>query len=358
MQALFCFALLIWAQAGKLEEIHDASPAMKVEDLVLLVEPVRVVQVLDKTSLVASPWESKTELFAKRVILEGIATDNHPADSYLGLGGQVFRVAESRAMGTEKVPVLRLDRTETDGWATRLQKDRHTREEAQQRQLKKIKGQIPFVLSFPPEKAKDPRAATGSSRSKVGEPILPRVNALAGKDSIFIIAAMDDDPGQSLNLYLKGFSPKGFFPGKAPLTLQGVPLMITERKVIRGVDVYFADARQAQTYLRKQRETAKPETEKSKEAEQAKKARAEETRKLVAELIAQMKRSTDNHQKAVQAQDQSGVALSAKAIQGHLEKLGKALDRVCEDLPKDESDQLLPQVEAAIRQGREAIGEK
>ncbi|MFM8933124.1 MAG: hypothetical protein ACKOS8_14755 [Gemmataceae bacterium] len=359
MQALLCSALLVWAQQQpKLEEIREASPAMKPEELVMLAEPVRVIQVLDKTSLVASPWETKTELFSRRVILEGISTDNHPVDSYLGLGGQVFRVAESRALGSDKVPVLRQDRTETEGWPARLQKDRKTREEAQQRQLKKIKGQVPFVLSFPPEKPRDPKTTTTASKAKGGDPVLPRVNAFAGKDSIFIIAAMDDEPVQSLNFYIKGISPKGFFLGKAPLGLQGVPLMITERKVIRGVEVYYADARQAQSFLQKQREAGKPATEKDKEAEQAKKDRMEEARKLIPDLVAQMKRSVDNHQKAVREEDQAGVAMSAKAIQGHLEKLRKALDRVCEELPKEESDRFIPQVEAAIRQGREAIGKE
>ena len=358
MPALLWSALLVWAQPAKLEEIREASPGMKAGDLVTLAEAARVVQIVDKTSLLVSPWETKAELFSKRLILEGIATENHPVESYLGLGGQVFRVGESRAMGPEKIPVLLRDKTESDGWLARLQNDRKTREEAQQRQLKKIKGQIPFVLSFPPEKPKDPRASATTLRTKAAEAVLPKVNAFAGKDSLFIIAVMDDDPGQSLNLYIKGINPKGYFLGKAPTGLQGVPLLITERKIVRGVEVYHADARQAQATLRKQREAGKPETEKDKEAEQAKKNRMDEIRKLVPDLIAQMKRSVDNHQKAVKEEDQSAAAMSAKAIRGHLEKLRKVLDQVCEELPEEESDLLIPQVEAAIRQGREAIGKE
>jgi hypothetical protein len=354
MLVLACFSLMMaWGQTTP-EAIKDATPAMVTGDLVILVEPVRVSRILDKTTLAVRPWENAAEHFRKQVILEGVLTDAHAEDDYVGLCGQVFRVAEARMLDLEKVPVLRLDKAATDGWFDRLTKDQKIREDAHQRQLKKMQGQIPFVLAFPEEKPKDPKASATTAKTKGKVPVAPKVNAFATKESVFIVAAIDDNPTQSLNFYIKGVSPKGFAVGKPPLTLQGVPLLITERRVIRGVEVYFADARQAQAHQKRQAETNKSPAQMAMDAELAKKERAAETRKLIHDLVEQMQKSVANYQKAIQANDAPAASHSAKAIQGHIEKLTKAMDRVCEDLPKDESDKLILQAEAAIRLGKES----
>lgn len=355
MLVLLCSSLLMaWGQSSP-EPVKEATPTMVPGDLVTLVEPVRVSRILDKTTLAVRPWENYPEHFRKQVIVEGVLTDTHAEDAYVGLCGQVFRVAEARMQDQEKVPVLRLDKAATDGWFDRLAKDPKIREDAHQRQLKKMQGQIPFVLAFPEEKPKDPKVPAASTRTKGKVPVAPKVNAFATKESVFIVAAIDDNPTQSLNFYIKGVSPKGLAVGKAPLTLQGVPLLITERRVIRGVEVYYADARQAQAHQKRQAETNKSPAQKAMEAELAKKERAAESRKLIPDLVEQMQKSVDNYQKAIQANDQAAAGLSAKAIRGHIDKLSKAMDRVCEDLPKDESDRLIPQAEAAVRLGKETI---
>lgn len=337
MVSLVSGLLLLFSQP----KVLDATPAMGVDDLVTLVEPVRVTRILDKTSLMVRPFEGNPDHFQRELILEGVPTESLVPEGYVGLTGKVFRVAASRGVGDESILVLKLDKTGTDQWRDNLAKDKKTRDDANERYMKKIRGQEPFTFAF--------------SDAKDGS---PKVNRFGAKDSAFIVGAIEDNPKESLNFYIKGINPKGFAIGKVPTSLEGVPLIITEKRVIRGVEVYYADARQAQIHLKREAETGKSASQKSREAELAKKERLGETRALIPKLIEQMEKSVANYQKAVEGEEKSLAELSSKAVENHLASLKKAVERVREDLPPPEAEPLVKKAETAMEAGRKAITKK
>lgn len=336
MVGLVPYLFLLFAQ-----KVQDASPAMGVDDLVTLVEPVRVTRVLDKTSLMVRPFETHPDHFQKELILEGVPTESQVADGYVGLTGKVFRVAATRPVGDETVLVLKLDKAGTDQWRENLAKDKKVQEEAHERYMKKIRGQEPFTLAF--------------SDAKDGS---PKVNRFGARDSAFIVGAIEDNPKESHNFYIKGINPKGFAIGKTPASLEGVPLIITEKRVIRGVEVHYADARQAQIHLKREAVTGKSATQKDREAARARKERLGETRNLVPKLAEQMEKSVANYQKAVMDEETSLAELSRKAIENHVASLKKAIERIREDLPPAEADPLVKKAEEVMETGRKAISKK